>query len=439
MIDTRKAIRTLVLLLSIGLASGLNPAMAQGMEPFETPPRIITAPGMPGECHALIWQNHVQWDSLWHEQYTYHPNGSLSATQHDDFGGTQGFLPTSLFSFTYDGDGKVTSETVKRWVTGAYVNQSLEQWFYDHAGRDSLYHLFQWTNTPFGWAWDTLVGSRWSYSTAGDWEVVDQYSWTSGTSGGVWNLQARTSSHWNQVQEHDTVVFYSAFTGSLSPLFRYIDIVWEDFAADRASSYREQNYGFPWRDSKLWTNVYNGFDRTTYTQEYNSGWDSSRIEYWTYDADSLLLLHEQYQPTGIDSAWAIAIGERQTHIKDSMGHLKQTLLEEYNLLAGYTNAMKYVYADFITARAEPNISLQNLAVYPNPANSEVNLKVDGAVSGALEFRLYDMNGRLRLASRAMVSPAELSFSLDPGMESGMYRYVVNTKSGTTSGNLMITR
>lgn len=438
MIHPTKAIWTLVLFSLSGTCWGDDSLMAQTMDPLEAPRRITTAPGLPGQCTALIWQTQLQWDSLWQEHYTYLPDGSVLETMHDDFG-THSFIPTSWFINTYDSEGRISTETVKTWSGGTYENQTLEQWLYDQEDRDSLYFLFQWVNTPFGWAWDTLVGAKWAYSSAGGWDNTDQYGWILGTSGGYWSHQARSASHYTPAQEIDSVVFYSTFSGSLSPLFRYIDIVWDDFEADRVSSYREQLYGIPWRDSKLWSNVFIGNDRTTYMQEYNNGWDSARIELWTYDADSLPLLHEMYQPTGLDSAWILYSGERYTHTKDSAGNLTQTLMEEFNQLAGYTNAMRYIYGDHITARAEPALATIGLSLYPNPASTEVNLQLHSPETGAMEFKLYDMNGRMRLASKTANARGELNFMLDPSMASGMYRYLVTTHRGSATGNLMITR
>lgn len=439
MIDTRKAFGTLVLLAIFTSSLRQQPLQAQAPQFLDLPVRASYLPGLPSRCTALVWQNLFEWDSLWQEQYTYHLNGWLAGTRHDDFGGFT-FLPTTAYTLTYDSQGRTTSETVQRWTSGTYINENLEQWFYDSDGRDSLYHQFQWTNTPFGWAWDTILGSRWAYTQAAGWDQADQYGWASGPSGGAWTLQARTSSHLNALQEHDTIVYSAAFFGALAPLYRYIDIVWDDFAARRPLRYREQNYGIPWRDSKLWSFDYNGTDRTIYTQDYlGNDWDSTRIETYTYDADTLLLLHELQHPGGLDSAWTILSGERYTHTKDSLGHLLETHMEEFNQLVGYNNAMRYLYADFFTARPEPVASLDGIDLYPNPASSVVNIRLGAATPGPLLFQVFDMHGRLRLASKAAITQQPMSYQVPAGMEAGMYRYLLSTPAGTATGNLMIAR
>jgi hypothetical protein len=386
---------------------------------------------------AYIWWNRVQWDSLYHETYTYSPQGRLLNNRHDDYYTNQGLLPHYNHVYTYDTGGRMLDHIQQIWSSGAYQNQLRESWTYDVMGRDSLTFDYQWVGTPFGFAWDTLSGSRIIYTWTGTGEVAtEEYStWTTTSSGSYWTDYSRVEYSYSPAMEWDTVTTYSYMFGNWSASYRKMDMVWHDFPQRQCAAYILQLPSGGWSDYQRVTCAFNGRDSDCTTETWTSAWDSSSREFRTFDSIG--------HPTKVENQirqgnqWSVQSGAVYLYTYDSLGRVVQKIDQDWDPVMGYLNDFKYVYSTFAVGMEEVADQL-TLRAYPNPFADHLKFSLE-TKPGPVTISLYDLAGRLRLQCQLAYTGSEIDLPISDQLEQGAYIYHVLSREGAVRGRVVLQR
>jgi hypothetical protein len=84
-------------------------------------------------------------------------------------------------------------------------------------------------------------------------------------------------------------------------------------------------------------------------------------------------------------------------------------------------------------------SAANFTMYPNPATSELYMRLPGDTHGRTEVRILDVSGRVVYSNTFTAAGAELNTFDLHGLQSGNYSVVVTTPDWVKAQNLQIIR
>jgi hypothetical protein len=394
----------------------------------------------PDNCMAYIWWNRIQWDSLWQETYTYSVGGLLMEARRDVFVTGQGLEPLYNYVYAYDGLGRKTDKIQQIWNGTGYDNQVRESWTYDSRGADSLLFQYQWVFTPFGYAWDTMGGSRFVhiYTPTGDVATQEHSIWTPTTSGSYWENFSKTEYSFSPALEWDTVVFYNNASGNWAAHSRWVDLAWHDYTQRQAASYIVQTSSGGWTDLQRITCSYNGLDSDCIFEGYSGAWDTTGREYRLYDAGSHLTKREKWQRQ--NNLWSVENGDVHLYTYDSLGRHIETVDQYWDPTVGYLNANRYVYGSFFVGLENAVMLSLDARVYPNPlaAGDRLHIVLETR-PGPVTFTLHDLQGRLRLQCQAAYTGAEIEVPISQTLEQGQYIYEIRTREGRAQGKVMLQR
>ncbi len=86
----------------------------------------------------------------------------------------------------------------------------------------------------------------------------------------------------------------------------------------------------------------------------------------------------------------------------------------------------------------PEEQAATFTMYPNPAASEVHLRLDSPVSGTTEIRIWDVTGRV-VYQNSLATGAELNTFDLHGLQSGHYSVVLTTPNWVKTQQLQVLR
>lgn len=428
----------LMLLLIVFLTPANSLAQAMPKDPTELrAARTALHPQTPEACMAYVWWNRIFWDSLWYETHVYATNGLLMETIHDDVYFQQGLQPHYRYLFEYDNQRRQTSYIQQVWGSGVYTNTHRQMWYPDFRGNDSLNFQFQWVYTPFGYAWDTLTGTRTlnAYTPNGDIASKEFYMWTTTTSGSFWSPQSKTDYRYSTAMEWDTVVFYQSVNGNWQANGRWVDITWHDYAQGQYASLVTQLPNGGWADVQRTSCSYSGLDADCHTESYSGSWDTVSRHQEFYDADSQLIQIENRVRQG--NAWTVLDGRKHNYTRDSLGNVVELINQDWDQQVGYLNANKYVYSSWFVGLSDAHLPTLQVKVFPNPATTSLSFTVEGITAGPVRVALFDMQGNLRLECHHPHAAAEIKVPVSDQLPAGQYIYTLTTRAGTARGRVML--
>jgi hypothetical protein len=425
-----------LLLLGIFLP---KPLVSQTETAFEGYSKIASQGETPPICRAYIWRNHVRWDSIWQETYTYSPSGLVVETIHDDVFFNPGFAPHYKYLYEYDAQDRKKNWTQKTWGSGTYTNDQRKEWFYSHTGHDSVEYTFQWVSTPFGFDWDTLSGSRTLRTALPNGDILSEEfeSWTPTTSGSYWNPQNKVAYHYSQTAEWDTVTYFQAQNGNWLPNGRRVAMNWFDFSQNQCASYVTQLPNGGWSDVQRTTCTFNGLDSDCFTENYSGNWDTLLRQRLLFDSDGRATrVENQIRQANI---WSITDARTFDYTLDSLGHVVEMIQQEWDLQFGFQNNLKYVYPSWLVGFAENSQAEMGVTIYPVPATDVCKFRLEGKTGGLVHIELYDLHGRLRVERIRPFTSNEIQLPLSEQLEGGTYLYRITTNAGSARGKIIILR
>ncbi len=416
-----------------------QPLVSQTETAFEGNAKTLSQGETPPSCKAYLWRNRVRWDSIWQETYTYSPSGLVLEILHDDVLINPGFTPHFKYLYEYDAQEREIRWTQKIWGSGTYTNDQRKEWFYAQTSNDSVEYTFQWVSTPFGFAWDTLSGSRTLRTTLPNGAVLSEEfeSWTPTTSGSYWNPQNKVAYHYSQAEEWDTVTYFQAQNGNWLPNGRRVAMNWHNFSQNQCASYVTQLPNGGWSDVQRTTCTFNGLDSDCFTENYSGNWDTLLRQQLLFDADGRAIrIENQMRQANI---WSITDARTYDYSLDSLGHVTQMIQRDWDIQFGFQNTLKYVYPSWLVGFAEISQAEMGVTVYPVPATDVCNFRLEGKTGGLVRIELYDLMGRLRVESIRPYSSNEIKLLLSEQLEGGTYTYQISTNAGSARGKIIILR
>jgi len=309
------------------------------------------------------WRNYVNsMREIW--RYDHMDNQYLSMTEFWDENGEQWYLNfASRSSYAYDSAGRVLSIT--------YAEYYMDQWFpwgrilnqYDDQGR----HV-----STIGQDWEEVDGKwvnswheQYQLNAQNEWEVVKYYFWND----------------FNQEWELDS---------------KATDITWLDFSQFKWLTVTLQLWdGQNWENDMKGFCVYNPAQlllSTTFQMWDGTAWVNDSRERYEYD---------QYQFTTLEAmeyweggTWVIGFAQRFTPEYDANANPVSILVEFYDWELSTWVISSKVLLVWETVTGIPQPKPLEFSIYPNPAHTQIFLKVIEVMSGNLEYAIYNASSRL---------------------------------------------
>ena len=214
---------------------------------------INTTVVRPGQSVNYYWDNSTRrWAVSNKLEYTYDAGARVTQELYRDSASSQ---PLDRTLYTFNGQGQQTSYTSQGWNGSAWQNQYRGLATYDARGNETQYLSQSWKNN----AWFTDYGSQqvYTYNAAG--VITEQIS--KDLVNGVYINDDRmvftlTNGQWS------SILFQDWEDTRWEDSRRLVDIVWYDWASQKPTSYREQDF-----DGTAFVDE----ERTTITYTSNGG------------------------------------------------------------------------------------------------------------------------------------------------------------------------
>ncbi|MEY3444204.1 MAG: Secretion system C-terminal sorting domain [Bacteroidota bacterium] len=367
----------------------------------------------------------------------------------------------SQITYAYDPNGRMIERVIGLYGSGSYFNDFRETHAYTTSGFDTLTLAERWNGSnwdpsyrflrtfdPYGnltssvgqtWngiGWDTSSGYRASHTYHNTQQIasVIQESYQTGIG---WNPTYRMEYSFDNLNRWDTVTGFLPNQGTWTNDKRIVGFGWRDFSKNQPDSARFEEYTTLWQNFQRFHVTYSQNESEEWIYDkFGVAWDQSERYLFNYDSLGNEILNEGYRWTG---AWTQTDGLSTNYMYGISGERLEVFQALYNGQI-YVNDNRQVYANFFTEAPEEYNNILNLSVFPSPSsgNAPVNFQFSGNDIGKIQICLYDMTGRLRLATNGMAQRL-VQISIPAGLENGTYIYRVTSRLGTASGSWILQR
>ena len=361
------------------------------------------------------------WVSRDSSQYLYNLlDTTLSSLNHVRNDPDSGWVSDFVTYYYYDANKDDTSETVQSYdeVNEIWVNQTRSTYAYD-VNRNVI------NNTKYNW---DIPTTSWvsSIQTLNDYDISA-------------NLIKSTLLQWN-VSEWDSVLqLVYTYDGNNNRITQ-VDYQWlpDKTPGTQLTFYYNaldldtQTVGKYWngntfKNSFMDTLVYDSNKNLLSSTRYdwkNSAGDFILTDYqtmYTYDLTNKLTERQDFYGDGASSFFPADRIIYEYDVNDNLTHL---LIEIYNSInADFENFQQtfYWYTDFISGIQSSPDYLNDLSVYPNPANQSLVLHLQSVKDENMEMKIFDQAGRLLKSNSYSVKNGDNEYSLDvSAFDSGIY-------------------
>lgn len=392
----------------------------------------------PTHMYEAHWNDTTaQWDSTARYTYTYFNDGKPKTEIKTRYTGPGTYQNDRRRTYTHTLTGDTLRSTYveddwngSTWTTAFRYTE-------EHDGQDN--RILRLSETWNGTAFDTTTAYRWRVTYTGSipTEVIYQ-EWQFGF-GYLNTLRDRYTL--NAQNEVDSIFNYDYPANDWRLQLRTIDISWHDFANNQRSGYTEQialNPGFEnlYRYSRTYTT---GDDHTTIREDWNlsAAWDTTWKFTHSYDQKGHEILAETF--VWNNGTFDFLQGRQSLYTYDGQGRTTEYIFQLWDSTA-YRNQLRRCWPDFFTGDKEMQSGTLTIDVFPNPATETLSLKGAFARGKALNFSLYDLQGRRQLAIvTARQSGQHLQFRLPPTLANGTYTYRLISGNRHSSGRIVIQR
>lgn len=145
---------------------------------------------------------------------------------------------------------------------------------------------------------------------------------------------------------------------------------------------------------------------------------------------------EDFKFEGIDAVDAIgtSIMNNPYHFTDQ-DPLKG---DNYYRIKGINKSGEYLYSNIVYADFR---NVKEASVYPNPTRGEVNILLNNAEEGIVDFALYHYSGQLILSRQWITTGGreELHFDMDENLPNGLYFYTIKNGATERSSSFVLKR
>ncbi|UZR98862.1 right-handed parallel beta-helix repeat-containing protein [Chondrinema litorale] len=169
-------------------------------------------------------------------------------------------------------------------------------------------------------------------------------------------------------------------------------------------------------NTQIHHNYIKGINRSRWTNGQQSYWPVAGI-YLDNDSDNIHV----YENTILDADYPY-------RISGSAGHYNSVIkeIDDFNYIVDHAGLdRKYLEAlpayYFPDCYNQPSITAtQQLLVYPNPTEHSINILIESAFNGAIEYQIFDLSGN-RISTGVIVSSLQNRLQIDTqNLQSGLY-------------------
>jgi hypothetical protein len=365
----------------------------------------------PGHSKYYLW-NVDEWVYEEDHDFTYDANGNLTEYRITD--SLDNNYEHTLY--TYTSEGWLKSILYQVWNSGAWENSDKTDYQYNDDGLVEFQASYAWNGT----SWDTTYKMINLFDVQGNdsvylsgnynsnvWEIADGYNFINTYDGndllvgqigqvydaGEWMDEFKDSLVWSN--DEVTEVFEQSWDGSnWQNAYRVYNLTWNDFEAGELTTYTYAEWnGGGYDDVYQGSIVYDGNGGYVETDQYYDGsaWVNDVRYTLSYDTHQNLTMEkaEVWQST-----WLTVYKDNYNHTY-SGDDLVQTITQLWDIDSEDSqNYSREDFSDFqhFTGVEELN-SINSLALYPNPSQSNATLSYNLAHAENVSVNVYDQIGR----------------------------------------------
>jgi len=317
---------------------------------------------------------------------TYGTNNMVSNTVNMNYSGGS-WINYTQDNYGYDGNNNLLSDVNQHWSGTAWVN--FEQYTSTYDGNNNqLSNLVQlWTSGA--WANNTQYFYHYNVSNVLTSNIMQ--TWVSG----AWVT---------------TDSFVYTYDGN-NNLMNELDLNWS---------------GTAWVNNNQWVYTYSGNNKVTYTIQTwtGSAWSNESVDNYTYSGGNLA--------TDINQVYNGNIASNNQELfygYDSYNNNTSIVNEQYvaNAWTDYDSTHLY-YHETGTVNSVVNVNTLDavISVYPNPAQSVINVSVSNSTIQPLLATLYDITGRALKTIPLNNNVTQVSLN---NISAGVYELVLADEKG----------
>lgn len=376
-------------------------------------PENILAAGFPQKTWGYSWN--TDWELQTYMETSYFPNGNVHVEMDYDIITN---LPTARWTYSYDGQGRLTEMLGESNETGSWENAMKYTIAYDSHGNLSEMVASMWT----GDAWFIIFGSQQTYGyTPQNYVSSITYRTYDFFSGWVWDTK---DIYTLDGSGYPTQVLTQVYNGAWADSSRYVDIDWYEYIPQAGWGSFEYYVEELWDGAAWITNFreltdYDGTGGYVMTnQNYAGGWVNSFRETMTVQNNRpTLYKYEDW----VEGAWVQSSGEKYLYTF-SGDNLTEEIIQTYDPgIPGYVNWAKYVYGDFFyTTGIIEAFSESSFRVYPNPVGEEMTIQVNSEVTSGWYFEVLSLTGQVVAAKSADLGISKMVSIPVGSLPKGMY-------------------
>lgn len=366
--------------------------------------------------YTLNWNTSTQdWDTSSRTTTTYDINGRM-LTRQTDIKSTS-WVPNSRHLGRYVGTHDTTETTQQTWTGSNWQHASRTLYARDSQDHTTFEAALLW----MGAAWDTIFAQQYHYASDSLSRLshVTTIAYTGLTS--TWDTTERTAFIYTSpsATTPDTILYQDYDTGNWLPLYRDINVQWQNFSTLKSSAYTRQDWtGTAYENSERATCVYGPYEYRRCTTDH---WELNAWKPYSRDMDLQDPMghltqegYEQHDGTN----WDIFYSYRYEHTYTGFD-LTQTLIRVwFNATFTYELQQKIVYSDFSVSTPSPTTPLQTFTAYPLPAKDHLYLQTD--LPGTLHITLRDPQGRIHYTTQSPATTLSTQGIPTAHLPSGLY-------------------
>lgn len=332
--------------------------------------------------------------------YTFDSSGNNIEIVYSVWGGNS-WLPTGKISYTaYNNYGNYQNEYVYIYSGGNWINQSWKKISY--VNNQTL------TQDEDRYTWDIPSNS---------WKKVERlyYTYTQGEISSITRSVPDSIANWAPKDKY-------TYNYNLAPLqlLEYVTQKYDTLLLNWANisrvtySYTGNNLlentqneiyaNQGWNATARAQYIYNGNNEKAeyYTELYNGGWNKDARSTYSYNNG---LVAEENQFAGVGNNWVQ--NKKLSYTYDANENLTYELNESYagGIITPFSRAFYYYHA--FPVNVEDRITaFSKLVLYPNPANDKINILFDAEKNTNIQINILDIYGKNNLIMAQPVIAAQ---------------------------------
>ena len=323
----------------------------------------------------------------------YDASGNLLTVHYDVWNGGVWNVTGKIEYAGYNAKNKFASETVLIWNAGSWDYLSKDIYQYYPSPKDyqtQTIEKYDWNSSTF--VWDSLERLYFTYN-------IDSVSskTRSVPFGGSWFLNSKETITFSTTPFRRTDYLTQTWDTAANPNAWLNDkrIIYTYNTFDSLDKTISDKYsGGTWYSQERSQYVYNSSNQKTefYTESYNGSWANNFRQTFSYTGSNLT---EEKQYTGQGTTWLETKRLDYNYDINNLNTFRQ--IDTFNGAIFVPNNRDFYYYNAYTVNTHDILpSIQNVAMYPNPARESMMLELKSEKPFQLSIRITDLSGKCRL-------------------------------------------